>query len=136
VSDRSLSTELLVLVLAASFVWPCSGYCPTYRPSDSVRGRAEGRPGEQAGARATALVFQPLAGRHGSKLRGVIDQVPVFDDDVDAEDWLEGPTAFAPHYAVLLFPAWFGVAPRSVGMPASSGRGLARTIHFLCSYQC
>ncbi len=135
VADRSFLTDLLVLVLAATFVCPCSLYGSAGKPSDSTIAGREGRPDNARGMRASNHACQPAPDRHASKLRGVLDDDPAIVRD-DSEDWLEGPTGFAPQYMAPPCAGFLPVIDQIVMTLAGPSRNPTWPIHFLCSYQC
>ena len=134
VGDRSLLTELLVLVLAATFAFPCSACGSTSKDSSAVRVRSQTRPVNGQAADGRDQVKQPLLDRHHSKLRTVLDDDPAILGD--SEDWVEGPTGFAPQNPDFPAPDPLRVTNQRVGTMACPPHTHARLIQLLCIYQC
>jgi hypothetical protein len=134
VGDRSLLTELLILLLAATFTWPCSGYGSPGKPSElaSVQSKSQVA---HAGVGTQAGEFKPAPERHHSVRRGVLDDDPAILDD-NSEDWIEGPAGFALAFTAELahgsFPMTIPCARLIAGLAATH----AAPIDFSCCYRC
>jgi hypothetical protein len=135
VGDRSFLTELLALVLAATFVCPCSAYGSVGKPSPSVSGCSQNRWVVEGSVNVLPHATQSAPDRHASKLRGVLDDDGAILGD-DSEDWLEWPAGLSPQYPASSAPGLLPVTGQIVGMLAGPSHTYAWPIHFLCSYQC
>ena len=135
VGDRSFLTELLVLVLAVTFAFPSSACGSTAKESTAVSARGQTRPVSGHATNVLPQVKQPpVLDRHLSKLRGVLDDDPAILDD--SEDWVEGPTGFAPQYPDFPAPVLLRASDQRVGTMACPPHTHARLIQLLCTYQC
>jgi hypothetical protein len=135
VVDRPFLTELLVVLLIATFVWPVSGYSPAAKPCTSINRPSEVLGTAQTEVSARTHACQPVPEGHPSKFRGVLDDDQAILCD-DSEDLLESTAGFSlPYPAVLAFGP-FRLASQTIGLTSSLSHTHTAPIHFLCSYQC
>jgi hypothetical protein len=134
VGDRSFLSNSLALLLVATLIWPCAGYGSLGKPSESTSVRSEAALAH-APVGARSCEFTAIPGRHFSTPRAVLDDDPAILCD-DSEDGIEGSAAVVPLSTAELAYGCIAVTAPLARLIARLAAIHARTIDFLCSYQC
>jgi hypothetical protein len=135
VGDRSLLTEIVALLLAASIAWPGSGYtCARQAASATIVPVVASTVGHPL-MRARNQGFKAVPERHLSKLGGVLDDDPAMLSD-DSDDWIEDLPGLLAACPAAHAQGTFSMAAAVVGMNAGLPPTPRSPIHVLCRYQC
>jgi hypothetical protein len=132
VGDRSLLTEIVALLVAASIAWPGSGYtCARQAASATIVPVVASTVGHPL-MRARNQGFKAVPERHLSKLGGVLDDDPAMLSD----DWIEDLTGLLAACPAAHAQGTFSMAAAVVAMNAGLPPTPRSPIHVLCRYQC
>jgi len=123
------------MFLAASLVWPSSGFTGNGRSANSIAVPIIASSVGQPQIRARSQGFKPVPDRHISKLRGVLDDDPAMLAD-EWEDWIEDSIGLVSAYLAAPAHASFFMATTVDGMCASLPSAPTSPLHVLCRYQC